>query len=184
MKTIVLLSGGLDSVTVLAGCVASGDECIAVGIDYGQPHGIELKRAEDIAALYGVPFQRISLPAAMPKIDDVVFAGRNLVLAALAIAVAQANGCDRIAVGCNASDWARFPDCRPQFWSALRSAAEAYDVRISTPLLHSCKRDVVKAARKLGVPIDRTWSCYSPQNDQPCGACLACTTRQEALSCF
>lgn len=179
-KTLVLLSGGLDSTTVLAGALASGDSCGAIGFDYGQPHRIELQRAAQIAAFYKISFEIIPVPA-MPRINNVVFAGRNLVLAALAISYAQAQNIPRIAVGCNASDWLRFPDCRPAFWNALRTCAEAYEIKIATPLLYASKRDVVEAARKLNVPIDLTWSCYSPQDERACGECLACKTREEAL---
>ncbi len=180
MKTIVLLSGGLDSATVLAGCVGSRDECLALGFDYGQPHRIELDHAAWIAAHYKTPFEVASVPA-MPKVNDVVFAGRNFVFAAIAIATAQARGFDRIAVGCNASDWERFPDCRPEFWRRLTDCAGAYGVAVATPLIYLSKRDVVEQARLLGVPVENTWSCYSPQDDEPCGECLACTTRQEAM---
>ncbi len=182
MKTIVLLSGGLDSATVLAGCVASGDECLAIGFDYDQPHRIELDAAEELAEFYGVPFERIGLPAMLnAKVDDVVFAGRNLILASLAIAVAQARKFDRIAVGCNATDWRRFPDCRPEFWRALEKCAEAYGIKVVAPLLYHSKHDVVDAARKLNVHIEMTWSCYDPKGAAPCGTCLACITRNEAL---
>jgi 7-cyano-7-deazaguanine synthase len=181
VKTIVLLSGGLDSATVLAGCVASGDECLALGFNYDQPHAIELDYAKSIADYYGVPFTLIGLPG-MPKVDDVVFAGRNLILASLAIGIAQARKFNRIAVGCNASDWQRFPDCRPEFWSALERCADAYGVFVVKPLLYMSKRDVVEAARKLNIPIELTWSCYSPQGEKPCGECLACKTREEALN--
>ena len=183
MSTIVLLSGGLDSAVVLAERVANGDECLAIGFDYDQPHAIELKYAALIAEHYNVPFERISLPAMLSaKVDDVVFAGRNMVFAATAIAMAQARQYDRVAFGCNASDSDRFPDCRPEFWKGVKQCAKASGVSVSTPLLFLTKREVVKIARDLEVPIERTWSCYSPEQEyQPCGKCLACTTRAEAL---
>lgn len=177
MKTLVLLSGGLDSAVVLA---AIEPKKAAIGFDYGQPHRIELERAQHIADHCGVPFEVVRLPA-MPLVNDVVFAGRNLVFAAFAIAHAQANGFGTIAVGCNASDWQRFPDCRPPFWRAMQTCGAAYGVQIAAPLLHLSKREVVEAACKLDVPIELTWSCYSPRGGEPCGGCLACTTRQEAL---
>ena len=178
MKVLVLLSGGLDSTVVLATCMQE-HECSSVGFDYGQKHLIELDRAAQIAKWYKVPFRRIAL-GSMPLIDDVVFAGRNLVMAATAIAIAQAEGQDAVALGCNESDWARFPDCRPPFWSAVRTAAESYGISVITPLLHVWKGVVVEQARTLGVPIELTWSCYSPRGDEPCGECLACRTRNEA----
>lgn len=177
MKTIVLLSGGLDSTVVLA---MQKVQCLALGFDYGQSHLIELDRAEKIAGYYRAPFERLQIPQ-MPKINDVVFAGRNLVLASLAIATAQARGFDQIAVGCNATDYERFPDCRPFFWGVMKQAAAVYGIGVETPLLQFTKRQIIEEARRLNVPIEMTWSCYSPINDTPCGECLACTTRKQAM---
>src|SRR5215211_3789393 len=120
MKVLVLLSGGLDSATALA-WAKQYSECSAIGFDYGQPHLIELDRARRIADHFGVPFEIVALPI-MPRINDVVFAGRNLVMAAVAIAEAQARGIRSIVLGCNMSDWARFPDCRPPFWRGVADA--------------------------------------------------------------
>lgn len=183
MKTIVLLSGGLDSATVLALMKGNGRNCLAVGFDYGQRHLIELNRARQIAEHYATPFEIVTLPD-MPRVDDVVFAGRNLVFASVAIAMAQARGYPCVAIGCNASDWLRFPDCRPAFWSALKKcAAEAYEIAVETPFVYRDKRDVVETARWLRVPIELTWSCYTPRGNEPCGECLACKTREDALLC-
>ena len=179
MKVLVLLSGGLDSTVVLASFVRK-HECAAIGFDYGQPHLIELERAKFIAGMYHAPFQVVKLPS-IPLVNDVVFAGRNLVLASHAIAHAAAEGFNAIAVGCNESDWIRFPDCRPNFWNAVHVAAEFYDVSVLAPLLHMWKGDILRLAKDMNVPIDITWSCYSPRDRQPCGECLACKTRQEAL---
>lgn len=181
MRTIVPLSGGLDSATVLAGCVASGDECLGLLFDYAQPHRIELKAAENIAMHYEINFERYLLPE-LPKVNQVVFAGRNLVFASFAIAKAQAENYDRVAFGCNASDWRDFPDCRPEFWRNVERCAELYGVKVLTPLIYMSKRDVVQTALRLDVPIDLTWSCYNPQDEKPCGECLACKTREEALA--
>lgn len=191
MKTIVLLSGGIDSATVLAMCKENEHECLAIGFDYDQPHVVELDYASDIAEHYEAPFEVIGLPAMLnAKVDDVVFAGRNMIFAALAIAIAQARGFDLVAFGCNASDWMRFPDCRPAFWRSIKQCAEMYGVRVITPLIYASKIDVIQEATRLNVPLGLTWSCYAPQAEPehegwlPCGKCLACTTRQEALECL
>lgn len=188
MKILVLLSGGLDSAVVLASLVKE-HECSALAFSYGQKHQIELEYAERLAKRYSVPFEIVELPP-MPLVDDVMFAGRNLVLAAHAVAHAQAGGFDAIAVGCNESDWARFPDCRPEFWSSLKRACDAYGVQVFTPLLRMWKGQVVALAKDIAVPIEMTWSCYSPmthwgapRQSVPCGVCLACTTRKDALEC-
>lgn len=181
-KILVLLSGGIDSAVVLAASVRD-HQCDAVGYDYGQLHRIELEHAKNVANHYQVPFSIKTLPE-MPLLSesDVVFAGRNLVLVAHAIAQAAAEGFHAVALGCNASDWQCFADCRPVFWRSVETAAEAYMIRVLTPLIYYSKDDVVKQARKLGVPIELTWSCYLPQNGEPCGLCLACKQREAALA--
>lgn len=180
MRVLVCFSGGLDSAAVLAMLLAEGRECEGVGFDYGQPHVIELDAAQRLADHYSVKFRRVRLEH-MPRVNDVVFAGRNLALASQAIAIAAAEGFDAIAVGCNFSDWDRFPDCRPAFWRPLATLArEAYGVSVFTPLLHMTKTQVAKEARRLSVPIEQTWSCYAPTPSGPCGECLACETRKMA----
>jgi|SRR5215510_6589368 len=179
MKALVPLSGGLDSAVVLAGCVGSDLETATVGFDYGQPHRIELQHAERIAGHYCVPFEIVALPM-MPLASEVVFAGRNLVFASVAVSMAQARGIDIVAFGCNSSDWFDFPDCRPEFWRAFKTCAGAYGVQVRTPLLHNPKPDIVKLAFELKVPITGTWSCYGP-GPEPCGECLACRVRADSI---
>lgn len=180
-KTIVLLSGGLDSSTLLALFVNASECHLALGFDYGQPHHIELKRAALIAKHFNIPFEIVRLPH-LPKVNDVVFAGRNMVFISHAIAFAQARGFHRVAAGPNAGDWQQFPDCRPDFWRQIAICAEAYGVQVVTPFIHARKSDIVKQARLLKVPIELTWSCYDPQGEEPCGKCLACKVRKEALA--
>jgi 7-cyano-7-deazaguanine synthase len=127
MRVLVLLSGGLDSAFMLHH-LSSDCGCEAVSFDYGQPHLVEIDRAKRLAAEWGVPHRVVQLPP-MPKVDDVIFAGRNLALVSVAVSIAAAEGFGAVAIGCNRSDWNRFPDCRPQFWGAIRTAAlEAYGV--------------------------------------------------------
>jgi 7-cyano-7-deazaguanine synthase len=179
MKVLVCLSGGLDSAVVLD-MMREKYECEAVMFDYGQPHIIELEYAAQIARDTSTPVRTVRLDH-MPKVNDVVFAGRNLVLASHAISIAAAEGFEAIAMGCNASDWERFPDCRPAFWSSVNEAAQsAYGVHVMLPLLRMGKSEVVKEAKRRSFSIDATWSCYDPRNGQPCGDCLACQTRSAA----
>lgn len=175
---IVLLSGGVDSAVVLAMARLLGP-CEAIGFDYCQPHRIELDRAALIAAHYDAPFRVVHLPP-LPLVDDVVFAGRNLVMVAHAVAHAQAGGHHTVLLGCNADDSGRFPDCRPSFLGCLHAVASAYGVAVCAPLLLSTKAQIMKTARSMGVPVDLTWSCYSPRDGAPCGDCLACRTRAGA----
>jgi len=177
MRSLVCLSGGLDSALVMLMAKEQG-ECQCVAFDYGQPHLIELKYARNLAEKYSVPLDTVSIPN-MPKINDVVFAGRNLVFAALTAASALTRDCDTISFGCNKSDWNRFPDCRPVFWKSVKAAIfDGYGVKVATPLLHMTKQEIVIEARIRGLNTNDTWSCYAPrQDDTPCGVCLACETR-------
>lgn len=170
MKLIFLLSGGLDSATALA--EFRGHERWALGVDYGQPHVIELEYARRIASDEEVPFEVLNVPA-ISKVNDVVFAARNAVLISVAASVAAARGLDGVVIGCNFTDWERFPDCRPAFVQSMgRAILDAYGVSLVAPFLRSTKAQVAKRARKLGV--GKTWSCYAPRGDGPCGECLAC----------
>jgi 7-cyano-7-deazaguanine synthase len=178
MKVLVCLSGGIDSATVLAMMKEQRHQCEVLLFDYAQHHIIELEYARELAD--GLVIHKVEL-APMPLVDDVVFAGRNLVLASHAISIAASHKMDAVAFGCNQSDWARFPDCRPLFWRAVGYAAsEAYGIRVLLPLLRMIKAEVVAEARRLAVPLDRTWSCYHPRGGKPCGECLACRVRRDA----
>lgn len=169
MNNLLLLSGGLDSTL----CLARYGAALAVGFEYDQPHAIELQHAERIAAHYGVPFERHRLPT-MPRVNDVVFAGRNAVMLSAAAALAQARGHDAVVIGCNFSDAQRFPDCRPEFIRAINQAFKvAYGVTVRAPLLTTSKAQVVKEARDRGVPP--TWTCYAPTPaGLQCGNCYSC----------
>src|SRR5574343_460141 len=170
---LILLSGGLDS----ALCLARYGAVQTIGFDYGQRHIIELDYAERIASHYGVRFSRIRLPL-IPLIDDVVFAGRNLVMLSVAISYAKSNDIDTILIGCNLSDARRFADCRPEFIEAMNSVScNSYGIRISAPLLTITKAQVIREAKEFGIPA--TWTCYSPTKDgKQCGDCYACKELQ------
>jgi 7-cyano-7-deazaguanine synthase len=167
--SLILLSGGLDS----ALCLARYGATQAIGFDYGQPHAIELGYAARLAGHYGVPFAVHQLPH-MPRVNDVVFAGRNAVLLTVAAAHAQAAGIDSVVIGCNFSDAQRFPDCRPGFIKAMNAAlSEAYGVRVSAPLLTMTKAQIVAEAAERGIP--ESWTCYAPTPaGQQCGECYSC----------
>lgn len=165
---LLLLSGGMDS----ALCLHRYGAALCVGFAYGQPHSIELHYARSIAGLYGVPFEEHQLPA-MPKVDDVVFAGRNAVMLSLGAALAQARGLPAVVIGCNFSDAQRFPDCRPEFIRNIGKALnEAYGVSVHAPLLTTTKAMIAAEAKQVGLP--ETWTCYAPQGTSPCGECYSC----------
>lgn len=172
---LILLSGGLDSTL----CLHRYGADLAIGFDYDQPHAIELEYAAKIAAKYGVLFERIKAQS-MPRVNDVVFAGRNAVFIAMGVAIAQARGLKNVIIGCNFSDHERFPDCRPPFIRALSTIyQDAYGVSVHAPLLTSTKTMIADEAKTVGLP--ETWSCYSPLNQRPCGSCAACKVRETAF---
>lgn len=181
MKTLVLLSGGIDSAVCLA--LARGDERLAVGFDYGQPHVIELEHAAHVASAEGVPFEIVKLPS-MVRVGaaGIVVAGRNAVFLSVGVALAAMRGYDRVAIGSNFSDWEDFPDCRPAFIKAMSAAFEAaeYGPRLWPAVLRMTKTQVVQKARELGVSVEATWTCYNPHERQPCGECYSCKAREGA----
>jgi 7-cyano-7-deazaguanine synthase len=145
---------------------------LAVGFAYGQPHMIELSYARGLAGRYGVPYEQRNLPT-MPRVDDVVFAGRNAVMLAAAAGIAQERGLSSITIGCNFSDAQRFPDCRPRFIRAIGEAFElAYGVEVHAPLLTMTKAQIVAEAKAAGIP--ETWTCYAPKDGEQCGECYSC----------
>jgi 7-cyano-7-deazaguanine synthase len=203
---VVLLSGGMDS-AVLLGWVRNETDAAgvhALSVDYGQRHRRELWSAFQLARFYGAEFHRVGLPPSLlagsaltgsgevprgldyrdPGQAATVVAGRNLVLASLAVAHAARHGCDRVYLAAHAGDRAVYPDCRPEFVAGLdRAAREGYGVSVLAPFAAKGmdKRAVAHLGKSLGVPLDMTWSCYEG-GDRPCGSCGACAERSEALA--
>jgi len=191
MRALLLLSGGLDSITVGAMAHARGELVAALIVDYGQPHARwEIPRAVDWCAARGVRALHASLP--LPGVREAmsigtgvfgprVVPGRNLTLIAVAISRAVEVGASVVLVGCNADDAADYPDCREAFILALdEMACAAYGVRVKAPLVGCSKAQVGELARLHGVRSDEAWSCYQPVGPGPCGTCNACIARARA----
>lgn len=210
MRAVVLLSGGLDSATVLAIARDQGRECLALSFVYGQRHEIELRAAERVAAAIGVA-EHIVFPIdlrtfgasaltsdiAVPK-DAVGAAGipityvpaRNTVFLSIALALAEARNATEIWIGVNAVDYSGYPDCRPEFIDAFeevirkgtRSGVERGTPRIVTPLIHLTKADIIRLGTSLGVDYGLTHSCYDPDADgRACGHCDSCLIRKRGF---
>lgn len=180
MSKVVLLSGGLDSALCLQLAINKGDEVIALGFDYGQPHSIELDYASRFCQKRGVPFKVLALPV-LPKPDGLVFSGRNLLLAAQAAVEALAERADTVVMGANLSDSKDFPDCRAGFFEALEKCLSAYGLKMEAPLLGLSKAEIVTLAASVGLDRKETWTCYSPVNEEPCGVCYSCRGLEEAV---
>lgn len=176
----MLFSGGLDSALCLHLSLIRSEKVFAVGFDYGQPHGIELEYAARFCANRGVPFKVLNL-GFLPKPDDLVFSGRNLLLAANAAVEALAMGADTIVMGANRSDSKDFPDCRPDFFEGLEKSLKAYGIGLKVPLLGMSKTQIVELAEREGLNRAETWTCYKPNNGNPCGVCYSCHGLEEAV---
>ena len=168
--SVLLLSGGLDS----AVCLALSKPDHALFVDYGQPHLVEERDcATRLSAHAGVELTRARISVRMEiNRDDatMLVPGRNLILISLAATLGTP-----VVIGCNADDYAVYLDCRPEFFGVLRPI-----VKVETPLIGMSKVQIGEMARSLGV--GETWSCYYPQDGQPCGGCDACLGRDRALA--
>jgi 7-cyano-7-deazaguanine synthase len=202
---IVLLSGGLDSATVLALARAEGFICHALSVEYGQRHQAELDAAVKVAAALGAVEHRVmrvdfagiggsALTDASVSIPETPSAGipvtyvpaRNTVMLSLALGWAEVLGAVDIFVGVNAVDYSGYPDCRPQFIRAFEQLArlatkagvEGAEFRVHAPLIQMSKADIIRAGTQLGVDYAMTVSCYQadPQG-RACGRCDSCRLR-------
>lgn len=204
-KAVALLSGGLDSMVAAAIARESGHELLALTVDYGQRHRVELEAAARIAAALGAE-RHVVLPLdlrafggsaltadiAVPKSgpgDDIPVTyvpARNTIFLSLALGWAEAAGASDIYIGVNALDYSGYPDCRPDFIAAFERLAalatkagdEGARFRIVAPLLHMTKADIVSEAARLGLDSGLSWSCYDPAPDgRHCGLCDSCRLR-------
>lgn len=202
MKTLVILSGGLDSTTALHKLMADGHTVGAISFDYGQKHSKELDYACYWTQFLNVPHEIVHLGGVfsgsaltgdkpMPLTDysvesmkSTVVPNRNMVMLAIAISKAIQHGYDAVAYGAHAGDRDVYPDCRPEFVDVMRQAAMLCDwnnIKLLAPLIDLDKRQIVKLARSLKIDLKRTWSCYEG-GAEPCGKCGSCRALIEAMS--
>ena len=203
---VVLLSGGLDSATVLAMARAEGYACHALSFDYGQRHGAELRAAERVAEAAGVVERKrihlgldaiggsaltddsIAVPNQLQEgvIPVTYVPARNTVFLAFALGYAEVLNATDIFIGVNAVDYSGYPDCRPAFVEAFQTLAnlatkagvEGAKFRIHTPLITLSKAEIIRKGMALGVDYGLTVSCYSAdESGRACGVCDACRLR-------
>jgi 7-cyano-7-deazaguanine synthase len=208
-RAVVLVSGGLDSATVLAIAVARGWSCHALSVDYGQRHRAELAAAAQVARALGAIEHRvvtldlgvfggsaltdraIDVPRAPSAGIPVTYVpARNTILLALALAHAEVSEADAIFTGANAVDYSGYPDCRPEFMSAFerlanvatRRAVEGSAIVIESPIIAMRKDEIVRQGHELGVDFSLTVSCYNADpGGRACGGCDACRFRREGF---
>ena len=204
-KAVVMLSGGLDSATVLAMARAEGRECHALSFDYGQRHRAELEAAARVASQLGAIAHRvvkldlraiggsaltadIAVPQTLSEGIPVTYVpARNTVFLAVALGWAEVLDADEIYAGMNAVDYSGYPDCRPEFVEAFqqladvatRRSVEGRPIRVRAPLLQMGKADIVRRGLELGVDFAATVSCYSADDaGLACGRCDSCRLRR------
>ena len=205
MKAVVLLSGGLDSSTVLAIALEMGYEVHALSFDYGQRHSRELESAKKIAKYFNVPHKIIKIDLRqiggsaltdnidvpernMEEIEKEIpityVPARNTILLSLALGYAEVIDADAIFYGANAIDYSGYPDCRPEYVEAFERVAnlgtkrgvEGKPIKIIAPIIHMTKAEIIKKGMELGVPYELTWSCYKG-GEKACGKCDSCLLR-------
>jgi 7-cyano-7-deazaguanine synthase len=209
-RAIVLLSGGLDSATVLAIARAEGRECHAISFVYGQRHEVELHAARRVAQAMGVAehlvfpldlrlfggsalTSDINVPkdaAGAPGIPITYVPARNTIFLSLALGYAEVREAQEIWLGVNAIDYSGYPDCRPEFLDAFqrtietgtRSGVERLEPRLVAPLITMSKADIIRRGTELGVDYSLTHSCYDPDRDgRACGHCDSCILRRKGF---
>jgi 7-cyano-7-deazaguanine synthase len=209
-RAVVLLSGGLDSATVLAAAVQAGLECHTLSFRYGQRHDAELAAAERISRVLGAASHRvigidlgtvggsaltdpdIAVPEAPGTGIPVTYVpARNSVFLALGMGLAEVLEADELHIGVNAVDYSGYPDCRPEFIDAFsrvaalatRRAVEGRPLRIQAPLIELSKAEIIRLGTGLGVDYALTVSCYQADGEgAACGRCDACRLRREGFA--
>ena len=204
-KAVVLLSGGLDSATILAQAKAAGFACYSMSFDYGQRHRAELQAAERVARQMEVVEHKviglnlngiggsaltdssIAVPEAPTEGIPVTYVpARNTVFLSLALGWAEVLGAHDIFIGVNAVDYSGYPDCRPEFIEAFervanlatREGVEGRGFRIQAPLQNLSKAQIVQIGVQHGVDYGLTVSCYQADDDgRACGKCDSCRLR-------
>jgi 7-cyano-7-deazaguanine synthase len=207
---VVLLSGGLDSATVLALARAQGFACHCLSFDYGQRHRVELQAADNVAKALGAESHRtlkldlgqfggsaltdtsIAVPVegVQPGIPVTYVPARNTVMLSLALAWAEVLGAQDIFVGVNAVDYSGYPDCRPEYIDAFermanlatKAGVEGGHLRVHAPLIDLSKAEIISEGTRLNVPYVMTVSCYqADENGRACGVCDSCRLRHEGF---
>ena len=204
-KAVLILSGGLDSTTLMYDLLNKGIEVHAISFFYGQKHSKELECAHTLCDKLNVPHKIIDLevlnevaPSALTRSEIEVPEGqydsdnmkatvvpnRNMVMLALATSYAISIGANYVAYGAHAGDHTIYPDCRPKFVKHMTDAIASCDwskVELLVPYLDMTKGEIVTVGLSLGVDYSNTWTC-SKGGDKACGKCGSCIERLEAFA--
>ncbi|MBN1405469.1 MAG: 7-cyano-7-deazaguanine synthase QueC [Candidatus Omnitrophica bacterium] len=205
-KAVILLSGGLDSATSLFWAKAKGCKLFCLMFDYGQRHKKEISQAKVIAAKANCRYRVLKIDLAgkhsslvnkhmkitaadIKKIIPSTYVpARNMIFLSFAASFAESEKADAVIIGANQIDYSNYPDCRAGFLKAFENAvnkgtkqgAQGKKIKILAPLLNKTKAQIVKMAKRLNVPIELTWSCYSG-GKRACGRCPSCVIRAKGF---
>jgi 7-cyano-7-deazaguanine synthase len=204
-RAILLLSGGIDSTTLLAKLSSENYDIIAISFNYGQKHGIELNYAKKNAEKYNVKkHQIIELDKSLFKSSALVNSEidietyenielperqvnayvpfRNLLFISTALSLAETMKINEVYLAFNSDDNANFWDCRTEFVENInRISVLNTSIEVLTPFINLSKSEIVKLASKLNVDLQNTITCYQPLNELECGKCLSCITKRKAI---
>ena len=208
-KAVILVSGGLDSTTILAMAQEQGFDCYSLSFDYGQRHRAELVAAEWVSRARGVGEHKVvhldldtiggsaltDLDIAVPEeetegIPITYVPARNTVFLSIALGWAEVLEAQHIFIGVNAVDYSGYPDCRPEFIRAYenmanlatRAGVEGQPLTIHTPLMDLGKGEIIERGLALGVDYSLTVSCYQPTEEGlACGRCDSCRLRRQGF---
>ena len=208
-KAVILVSGGLDSTTVLSMAMDQGYECYTLSFDYGQRHRSELEAAQRVSRAMAVKEHKVvrldlgtiggsaltDVAIDVPEFETegipvTYVPARNTVFLSIAWGWAEVLGANDIFLGVNAVDYSGYPDCRPQYIAAFETMAnlatkatvEGQDLSIHAPLIDMTKAEIVRAGMALGVDYSQTVSCYQASLDGlACGKCDSCRLRQQGF---
>lgn len=208
-KAVVLVSGGLDSATVIADAIARGFECYAISFNYSQRHDVELQAAKricqelpvvehkiidlDLSQIGGSALTDSSIDVPEEETSGIPVTyvpARNTIFLSIALGWAEVLGATNIFVGVNAVDYSGYPDCRPEYIASFETMAnlatkigtESQAIKIETPLIDLTKAQIIQKGITLGVDYSKTISCYQADDEgRACGRCDSCRLRKQGF---
>jgi len=204
-EVVLLLSGGMDSTTLLYYLLEKGYHVHTLTFDYGQKHNREIESARKIAKINDVPNKVVDITTITGLLqgssliqEDVpipeghyedesmkstVVPNRNMILLSLAVGYAVSMGISRVFYAAHSGDHAIYPDCRPEFFDKINQLtliSNYQPVVVQAPFLYKNKSEIASMGKDLGVPFNLTWTCYKG-GKSPCGVCGSCVERREAM---
>ena len=211
MSSVLLLSGGIDSATILTSITKENEKVFALTFDYGQKHYAEIEKAKNLAKEFNIyehkiiklnlseftdsslTDKNIQVPKSLTddKIPNTYVPGRNTIFLSIALSYAESKGCSSIYIGANAIDYSGYPDCRPEYIEAFQNLVNLAtkktvtggNIQIYAPLINLTKIEIIELGIKNGLDIEKTLSCYDPiMESEPCNKCPSCRIRNEALN--